>query len=89
VEEKPKPIYPPLMIRAHVNDDEMEQPLEEYVNELFDRKERKDKEGHEERLIQSFIEEDDEGNIEYKLKLVGPTEDRLDHLATQMKFRIK
>ena len=74
------------MIRAHVNDDELEQPLEEYVSQLYDRKE---KEGRDGRLIQSFIEEDDEGNIEYKLKLVGPTEVRLDHLATQMKYRIK
>lgn len=39
--------------------------------------------------IEKFIEEDDEGNTEYKLKLVKPTDDRLDHLATQMKFRIK
>jgi GTPase len=41
------------------------------------------------KVIQSFQKENDEGNIEYKLKLVHPTEDRLDHLATQMKFRVK
>lgn len=35
------------------------------------------------------MEEDDEGNTEYKLKLVKPSDDRLDHLATQMKYRIK
>ena len=33
-------------------------------------------------------EEDDEGCTEYKLKLVNPSEDRLYHLKTQMKFRI-
>ena len=38
--------------------------------------------------IQNFIEEDDEGNVEYKLKLVNPSDDRLDHLATQMKYRV-
>lgn len=40
------------------------------------------------KIIRSFEKEDDEGNIEYKLKLVKPTDDRLDHLTTQMKFRI-
>lgn len=29
--------------------------------------------------------ENDEGNIEYKLRLVDVTDDRLDHLTTQMK----
>ena len=36
------------------------------------------------RNIEEFLEEDDEGNTEYKLKLVKPSDDRLDHLATQM-----
>ena len=40
------------------------------------------------KVIRSFEKEDDEGNIEYKLKLVKPSDDRLDHLTTQMKFRI-
>ena len=40
------------------------------------------------KIIRSFEKEDDEGNIEYKLKLIKPTDDRLDHLATQMKFRV-
>ena len=40
------------------------------------------------KIIRSFEKEDDEGNIQYKLKLIKPTEDRLDHLATQMKFRV-
>eukprot|EP00919_Chromeraceae_sp_WS-2016_P027181 GHVR01064613.1.p1 GENE.GHVR01064613.1~~GHVR01064613.1.p1 ORF type:complete len:100 (+),score=9.94 GHVR01064613.1:670-969(+) len=26
--------------------------------------------------------------MEYKLKLVNPTDDRIEHLATQMKFRV-
>ncbi len=39
-------------------------------------------------MIREFEKEDDEGNIEYKLKLVQPTEDRVKHLATQMKFRV-
>lgn len=31
---------------------------------------------------------DSEGNIEYKLKLVSPTSERLEHLVTQLKWRI-
>ncbi|CAM9243893.1 unnamed protein product, partial [Sphacelaria rigidula] len=33
-------------------------------------------------------EEDDEGNVEYKLKLVDPPLDRLEHLVTQMNWRL-
>ncbi|VDK21050.1 unnamed protein product [Taenia asiatica] len=32
--------------------------------------------------------EPEDGNIEYKLKLVSPTPDRLEHLMTQMKWRL-
>ena len=32
--------------------------------------------------------EPQEGNIEYKLKLIDPTPERLVHLATQMKWRL-
>ncbi|KAJ8250824.1 hypothetical protein COCON_G00227460 [Conger conger] len=31
----------------------------------------------------------EEGNIEYKLKLVSPTQHRFEHLATQMKWRLQ
>ncbi|CAM9499158.1 unnamed protein product, partial [Ectocarpus sp. 8 AP-2014] len=33
-------------------------------------------------------EEDDEGNVEYKLKLVNPPLARLEHLFTQMNWRL-
>ncbi|XP_051771970.1 GTP-binding protein 2 [Ctenopharyngodon idella] len=33
--------------------------------------------------------EAEEGNIEYKLKLVNPTQYRFEHLATQMKWRLQ
>ncbi|KAJ3095492.1 GTP binding protein [Phlyctochytrium planicorne] len=33
-------------------------------------------------------QEIEEGNVEYKLKLVDPPEERLEHLITQMKWRI-
>uniref|UniRef100_A0A8D3BHA9 Tr-type G domain-containing protein n=2 Tax=Scophthalmus maximus TaxID=52904 RepID=A0A8D3BHA9_SCOMX len=33
--------------------------------------------------------EAEEGNIEYKLKLVNPTQYRLEHLATQLKWRLQ
>ena len=36
-----------------------------------------------------LIEEDDFGNIEYKLKLVDPSLERIQHLTSQMKFRLE
>uniref|UniRef100_H2ZNL5 Tr-type G domain-containing protein n=1 Tax=Ciona savignyi TaxID=51511 RepID=H2ZNL5_CIOSA len=33
--------------------------------------------------------QEEEGNVEYKLKLVDPTESRLEHLVTQMKWRLQ
>lgn len=33
--------------------------------------------------------EAEEGNIEYKLKLVNPTQSRFEHLATQLKWRLQ
>ena len=33
--------------------------------------------------------QDEEGNVEYKLKLINPTEKRLEHLVTQMKWRLE
>lgn len=33
--------------------------------------------------------EDAEGNVEYKLKLVDPSESRFEHLVTQMKWRLR
>ena len=32
--------------------------------------------------------EDDEGNVEYKWKLIDPSEERFEKLVTQMKFRL-
>ena len=34
-------------------------------------------------------QEDDYGNIEYKLKLANPSIERVEHLTTQMKFRLE
>ena len=36
-----------------------------------------------------FILQVEEGNIEYKLKLVNPNPSRLEHLVTQMKWRLR
>ncbi|XP_078491604.1 GTP-binding protein 2 [Ciona intestinalis] len=33
--------------------------------------------------------EEEEGNVEYKLKLINPTDSRLEHLVTQMKWRLQ
>ena len=38
---------------------------------------------------QFFHAENFEGNIEYKLSLFNPNENRIENLAKQMKFRIK
>lgn len=38
--------------------------------------------------IEELDPEDDYGSTEYKLKLVNPSKERLEHLTTQMKFRL-
>lgn len=40
-------------------------------------------------VVLQMEKEDDFGNIEYKLKLVNPPFDRVEHLTTQMKFRLE
>lgn len=39
--------------------------------------------------IEKFPDEQYYGNIEYKLILTGATKDKVLHLTTQMKFRLK
>jgi GTPase len=72
------------MIRPKPNEDEEEQLLEDYVREVYLLR----KGEGQSKFVQDFLKEDDEGNCEYKLKLVAPSDDRLDHLATQMKWRV-
>ena len=31
----------------------------------------------------------EEGNVEYKLKLINPSQSRFEHLVTQMKWRLR
>lgn len=40
-------------------------------------------------MSNSLPPEIEEGNIEYKLKLVNPSESRMEHLITQMKWRLE
>jgi len=40
-------------------------------------------------LREALPPEIEEGNVEYKLKLVSPTPSRLEHLVTQMKWRLE
>ncbi|KAK7104445.1 GTP-binding protein 2-like [Littorina saxatilis] len=40
-------------------------------------------------LPETLPPEEEEGNIEYKLKLVNPSPSRLEHLVTQMKWRLQ
>lgn len=39
--------------------------------------------------IECLPPEPEQGNIEYKLKLVNPSCQRFEHLVTQMKWRLK
>lgn len=41
------------------------------------------------RSLSNLPPEDEKGNIEYKLKLVRPTDSRFEHLVTQMKWRLR
>ena len=36
-----------------------------------------------------LVSQVEEGNIEYKLKLLSPTASRFEHLVTQMKWRLR
>ena len=47
------------------------------------------KSSHSEGDFCSLPPEPQQGNIEYKLKLVNPTSQRLEHLVTQMKWRLR
>ena len=47
------------------------------------------KSSHSEGDFSSLPPEPQQGNIEYKLKLVNPTSQRLEHLVTQMKWRLR
>lgn len=38
---------------------------------------------------ESLPPEPEQGNIEYKLKLVNPSSQRFEHLVTQMKWRLR
>jgi hypothetical protein len=40
-------------------------------------------------LREALPPEVEEGNVEYKLKLMDPTPSRLEHLVTQMKWRLQ
>ncbi|XP_076463579.1 GTP-binding protein 2-like [Babylonia areolata] len=42
-----------------------------------------------EEMPEALPPEEEEGNIEYKLKLVNPSPSRLEHLVTQMKWRLE
>ena len=39
--------------------------------------------------VMHYSQEDDYGNVEYKLKLANPSLERVEHLTTQMKFRLE
>ena len=62
--------------------DEIEMPLEQAIARIFDPSIRRDQATH-------IGKEDDEGSIEYKLKLVDTSQERLLHLTTQMRFRLQ
>lgn len=42
-----------------------------------------------EEVVDSLPPEPEQGNIEYKLKLINPCNQRFEHLVTQMKWRLR
>lgn len=76
-----------FMIKQVVSQsEEVQEKLEDFIEEQY--------KGFQPELLDSksnilyYSKEDDEGNIEYKLQLINPTEDRIQHLVNQMKNRI-
>ncbi len=55
--------------------------VEEYIKNEFDHKSTMG-------IMQKLEQQDDQGHIEYKWKLVDPEPDRMVHLTTQMHFRL-
>ena len=58
--------------------------LEEFLKSEYDGYVLKPKEE-----VEHLDQEDDYGNVEYKLKLVHPNQERIEQLTTQMKFRLQ
>jgi hypothetical protein len=84
-------LYPPSHLNLSffgiwnlLDQKECETTLESFLNEAYEGYILKPK-----NQIERLTQEDDYGNIEYKLKLVNPTSDRVAHLTTQMKFRLQ
>ena len=40
-------------------------------------------------IVDRLPPEPEQGNVEYKLKLINPSSERFEHLVTQMKWRLK
>jgi len=79
-----KPEKPTLIKTLNFDQKECEITLETFLQEEYDNYQTKPSE-----LIEKLNKEDDYGNTEYKLKLVNPPPERIQHLTTQMKFRLQ
>lgn len=67
-------------IRVKREEKEVDVNLKQLCDEFFAQEHLK---------AEKIIEEDDYGDTEYKLKLVDSSSERLQHLTTQMKFRLE
>jgi len=76
----------PTLIKKTLPGDnvETEMSLEEFLKSEYDGYVLKPKEE-----VEHLDQEDDYGNVEYKLKLVHPNQERIEQLTTQMKFRLQ
>ncbi len=63
-----------------------DQNFEAFFRKYLEIQQKCDLEGQ---TTQEYAKEQYFGNIEYKLKLANPDLDRVEHLTTQMKFRLK
>ncbi|XP_005099040.1 GTP-binding protein 2 [Aplysia californica] len=61
----------------------------EHLVGMFGPDEQDDQSEEMDELPSALPPEEEEGNIEYKLKLVNPSEFRVEHLVTQMKWRLE
>jgi len=73
-----------LFLKFSLDNVETEMSLEEFLKSEYDGYVLKPKEE-----VEHLDQEDDYGNVEYKLKLVHPNQERIEQLTTQMKFRLQ
>lgn len=72
----------PFSILKEIKDDKN---FKAYLSKFYELKKKCESQTE----IEALVKEDDYGNVEYKLKLANPSIERVEHLTTQMKFRLE